>query len=193
MDLSTYYEHFQETYNLAVFALCLTVFAVLFVGIRRIIDKEETIRTKIIVWIILILMFASVLNQFLVGPNLAKKDIEQKTIYYYEGSFEITETTHGIYDKATFRFDNQEITLKYSEDDYEEILPGKYDGKFIYAQHLAQILYLDTLSLKTHNRSFDAISESNESFSSFTHLLECGNADGPSEFICGYLIGEVIE
>ena len=143
MDLSTYYEDFQTTYYLSIVALCLAIFAVLFVGIRRIIDKEETIRTKIIVWIILILMFASVLNQFLVGPYLAKKDIEQKTIYYYEGSFEITETTHGIYDKATFRFDNQELTLKYSKDDYGEIIPGKYDGKLIYAQHLAQILYLE--------------------------------------------------
>lgn len=143
MDLSTYYEDFQTTYNLAVFALCLTVFAVLFVGIRRIINKEETMRTKIIVWIILIIMFASVLNLFLTGPNLAKKDVEQKTIYCYEGVFEIVETSHGIYDKATFRFNNQEITLKYSEDEYEEIVPGKYAGKLIYAQHLAQILYLD--------------------------------------------------
>ena len=143
MDLSTYYEDFQTTYNLAVFALCLTIFAVLFVGIRRIINKEETTRTKIIVWIILIIVFASVLNLFLTGPCLAKKDIEQKTIYYYEGVFEIVETSHSIYDKATFRFNNQEITLKYSEDEYEEILPGEYDGKLIYAQHLAQILYLD--------------------------------------------------
>lgn len=143
MDLSTYYKDLQTTYNLAVFALCLTIFAVLFVGIRGIIDKKATIKTKIIVWIILIIVFASVLNLFLVGPNLAKKDIEQKTIYCYEGVIEIVDTSHGIYDKATFRFNDQEITLKYSEDDYGEIIPGKYDGKLVYAQHLAQILYLN--------------------------------------------------
>ena len=46
MDLSTYYKELQTTYNLAVFALCLTIFAVLFVGIRRIINKEETTKTR---------------------------------------------------------------------------------------------------------------------------------------------------
>ena len=143
MDLSTYYEELQTTYYLSIVALCLAIFAVLFVGIRRIINKKEKTKTKIIVWIILILMFASVLNQFLVGPYLAKKDVDQKTIYCYEGVFEIIETSNGIYAQAVFRFENQELTLKYSKDDYGEIIPGKYDGKLIYAQHLAQILYLE--------------------------------------------------
>ena len=143
MDLSTYYEELQTTYYLSIVALCLAICAVLFVGIRRIINKEEKTKTKIIVWIILILMFASVLNQFLVGPYLAKKEVDQKTIYCYEGVFEIIETSNGIYAKAVFRFDNQELTLKYSKDDYGEIIPGRYDGKLIYAQHLAQILYLE--------------------------------------------------
>ena len=89
MDLSTYYEELQTTYYLSIVALCLAICAVLFVGIRRIINKEEKTKTKIILWIILILMFASVLNQFLVGPYLAKKDVDQKTIYCYEGVFEI--------------------------------------------------------------------------------------------------------
>ena len=73
----------------------------------------------------------------------AKKDVDQKTIYCYEGVFEIIETSNGIYAKAVFRFENQELTLKYSKDDYGEIIPGKYEGKLIYAQHLAQILYLE--------------------------------------------------
>ena len=92
-------------------------------------------------------MFASVLNQFLVGPNLAKKDIDQKTIYCYEGVFEVVETSHGIYNKATFRFDKQEITLKYSKDEYE-IIPGTYEGKLIYAYHVAQVLYLEMQDLQ---------------------------------------------
>ena len=73
MDLTEYYEEFQSIYNLAVIALCLAIFAVLFVGIRRIINKEESLKTKITVWIILFFMFASVLNLFLTGPALAKK------------------------------------------------------------------------------------------------------------------------
>ena len=52
MDLSTYYEELQTTYYLSIVALCLAIFAVLFVGIRRIINKEEKTKTKIIVWIL---------------------------------------------------------------------------------------------------------------------------------------------
>ena len=143
MDLSAYYEEQQTICILGTATLCLTIFAVIFIGVRRIIDKKDTLKTKITVWVILLLMFASVLGSFLEGPFLAKKDIEQKTIYGYEGVFEIVEVSNGFWDKAVFRFDNQEITLKYGENEYS-IAPGKYNGKLVYGQHMGQILYLDT-------------------------------------------------
>ena len=146
MDLTEYYEEFQSIYNLAVIALCLAIFAVLFVGIRRIINKEESLKTKITVWIILVFMFASVLNLFLTGPALAKKDIEQQTILCYEGEFEIIETSHRIYDKAIFLINGEEVCLKYSDEeeyDFEQIKIGKYVGQIIYAKNLAQILELE--------------------------------------------------
>ena len=141
MDLSEYYEYFQSTYNISIFALCLTIFVVIFIGVRSLKDKKETRRKKILNLSLLFLIFASVLTYFMTGPYLVKKDIEQNTIYCYEGRFEIIETSHGIYSKATFRFENQEITLKYSTDDMIE--PGKYEGKLIYAQHLAQVVDLE--------------------------------------------------
>ena len=48
MDLSTYYKDFQTTYNLSVFVLCLAAFVVIFIGIRSIMDKKESIKIKII-------------------------------------------------------------------------------------------------------------------------------------------------
>ena len=146
MDLTEFYEEFQSTYNLALIALCLAIFAVLFVGIRRIINKKESLKTKITVWIILVFMFASVLNLFLTGPALAKRDIEQQTILCYEGKFEIIETSHGIYDKAVFLINGEEVCLKYSDEedyDFEQIKIGKYEGQIVYAKNLAQILELE--------------------------------------------------
>ena len=145
MDLSTYYKDFQTTYNLSVFVLCLAAFVVIFIGIRSIMDKNESIKIKIINILLLTLIFVSILTFFLLGPALAKKDIEENTIYYYEGVLEILEISHGIQDKVTFSFNEQKITLTYSENEINcDLLKiGKYQGKLIYAQHLAQILYLE--------------------------------------------------
>jgi hypothetical protein len=119
----------------------LTIFVLIFIAVRSLKDKKETMRKKFLNLSLLFLIFASVLTYFMTGPYLVKKDIEQNTIYCYEGSFEIIEISHGIYSKATFRFENQEITLKYSTDDMIEL--GKYEGKLIYAQHLAQVVDLE--------------------------------------------------
>lgn len=145
MDLSKYYEDFQLTYNISIFSLCLTIFAVVFIGVRSLRDKKETLKKKIVNWGLLLLIFSSVLTNFMLGPYLAKKDIDQKTIYCYEGIFEIVETSNGIYNKAVFSFENQEITLKYSENEtaYDAIKPGKYEGKLVYAQHVAQVVDLE--------------------------------------------------
>ena len=142
MDLSEYYEHFESTYNISIFALCLTLFVVIFIGVRSLRDKKETMRKKILNLSLLLLVLASILTYFMTGPYLAKKDIEQNTIYCYEGNFEIIHISQGIYSKATFRFENQEITLKYSADE-DLIELGKYDGKLVYAQHLAQVVDLE--------------------------------------------------
>lgn len=144
MDLSVYYEDLKTTCNLSFFALCFAIFGVIFVGVRNTINKKNTKKTKIAIWVILLVMLAVVTSSFLTGATLAKKDIEQKTIYGYEGVFEIVEVSRGFnYEKAVFRFDNQEITLKYGENEYS-IAPGKYNGKLVYGQHMGQILYLDT-------------------------------------------------
>ena len=151
MDLSTYYEHFQETYNLAVFALCLTVFAVLFIGIRAIRDKNETVKEKILSCVLLTVIFSLVISIFFLGPFAYKKDIDKKTIYYYEGSFDIVKTTNKIYSKATFLFENKELDLKFFESaDYEFdlIKPGSYQGKLVYAQNAAELLYIEIYHLE---------------------------------------------
>ena len=142
MDLSEYYEYFQSTYNISIFALCLTIFVLIFIAVRSLKDKKETMRKKFLNLSLLFLIFASVLTYFMTGPYLVQKDIEQNTIYCYEGNFEIIHISQGIYSKATFRFENQEITLKYSANE-DLIELGKYDGKLVYAHHLAQVVDLE--------------------------------------------------
>ena len=146
MDLSPYYEEFQSTYNLAVIAVFVTLFAVVFVSVRLWKNKEENKKTKIGCSILLTVLFLCVINYFIAGPHLAIKDVQEKTIYCYEGSFEILETSEFIYDKAVFSFEGKEIVLEYfPEDDlqFKAIKSGKYAGKFIYAHHLGHLLYFE--------------------------------------------------
>ena len=147
MDLSTYYKDFQLTYNLSVFVIVIAFFVVVFIGVRSLKDKKETVIKKIVNCTLLVLIFSLVLIKFISGPCLLKKDIDEKTIYCFEGYFEIVETSQGIYNKATFLFDDREITLKYSknETEYDVIKPGKYEGKLVYAHHSAQIVDLKVI------------------------------------------------
>ena len=145
MDLSVYYQKYISVYYLAIFVICFAVFAVLFVGIRSIMDKKETLKEKIINWILLIIILTTVLIYFFIGPYLAKKDYDQQTIYYYEGDFEIVEITHGYFHKAVFNIDGQNIRLKYYNENYEfEIVDtGKYNGKLVYSYYGADVLYIE--------------------------------------------------
>ena len=142
MDLSSYYDEFQSSYTLAICAVILYLFAVAFVGIRLWKSKKETKKTKIGCSVLLAVIFLFVINYFIARACPTKKDIEEKTIFYYEGSFEIIEISQFIYHEAVFSFENQEITLKYPQRNskYDMIQPGKYEGKFVYAQHLGYVL-----------------------------------------------------
>lgn len=143
MDLSPYYEEFQSMFPLAICTVILAFFAVIFVGVRAIKDKKESKICKTIECIMLVIIFVVVVYYFIAYACTAKTDADEKTIYYYEGVFEITEISSGFfYPKAAFSFQNQEIVLKYPSKDskYNTIAPGKYVGKFVYAYHLGQIL-----------------------------------------------------
>jgi len=92
------------------------------------------------------LIFVTILVYYYFGAYLAKQDIDQKTIYGYEGGFEITEISQGIYKKAVFLIDGKEISLKYFEDDgyeFDQIKVGKHKGKIVYAEHVAKVLYIE--------------------------------------------------
>ena len=152
MDLSIYYEEFQTVYGMGNFAVILMLCTTIFLCVRRVrdfINKDEYCNR---VWKVAVLsvtyvfLFLVILCYYFRGPYLCKKDIDQKTIYGYEGSFEIIETTEGIYDRATILIDGEEISLNYFENnDYEVDLvkPGEYEGKLIYAQHSSKILYIE--------------------------------------------------
>ena len=148
MDLSIYYQKYISGYYTAILVICFVVFAVLFVGIRSIMDKNESLKAKITSWILLIVLLTIVLIYFFIGPYLAKKDYDQKTIYYYEGDFEIVEITHGYFHKAVFNIDGQNIRLKYYNENYEfEIVDtGKYNGKLVYSYYGADVLYIEATS-----------------------------------------------
>ena len=89
MDLSIYYRDFESIYHLAIFVVCLAVFVTLFIGVRTIIDKEAKRRSKIATVVMLIVILGFIFAYFFCDAYPCKKDIDQQTILYYEGNFEI--------------------------------------------------------------------------------------------------------
>ena len=151
MDLSTYYQEYQTVCNIALVAIILYFLVTVFLCIRAVRDKSrECNRTwkKVAFCAGYIFLFFVVVSYYFIGPYRMGQDVEQKTIYYYEGSFEITETTDGILNnEAVFLIDGQEVCLKYYDNDEEaEVIgQGRYEGKIVYAQHAADILYLEII------------------------------------------------
>ena len=88
------------------------------------------------------------------GLHMAVKDIGQNTIYGYQGEFEIVEIQPGyIYDNVLIIINGSELRLKISESEDESyeanmIIPGKYNGKIVYAQHWAKILHIEMHPVK---------------------------------------------
>lgn len=151
MDLSTYYEELQVNFKMLVFAECLVFFVMIFIGVRSIRDKKEKIWQKMVSLVGLTVILVFLIMNVFIPANLARKDVELKTIYGYEGYFEIVETTHGIYNRALFLIDGKEINLKYFADegyDFDIIKPGEYTGKIVYAQQLAEIMFLEIYPLE---------------------------------------------
>ena len=150
MDLSIYYEEFQTVYILGNFVIILMFLVTVFLFVRRHQDTKS-IRERILLYVIYILLFVLVLSYYFHGPYLCKKDINRKTIYAYEGDFEVIETTSGIYNKAMFLIDGEELCLQYFKDDeydFDIIQPGKYEGKIVYAQHVSKILHIEIYNSK---------------------------------------------
>lgn len=146
MNLSTYYQEFETIHTIAVLVVCLAFVATLFVGIRSICDKTESTKKKIVNCVLLLVIFCSVSIYYFLGPYLGKQDVEQGTIYCHEGNFEIVETTKGLYHRAEFILDGERVSLKYFPEDgydFEMIVPGKYEGKLVYAQHLGEVLFVE--------------------------------------------------
>lgn len=150
MDLPAYYDKFQSTYNTALFAVFLTLFVVIFCCIRTIKDKSAECRPvwrKVVYCAAYMFIFCFVLWLFFKGPYLMKKDVDQQSVYAYEGEMEIVELIPGFYRKAVFLLDGEEVCLVYSTDaddyDFEITQPGKYTGKLIYGKNLAHVLYIE--------------------------------------------------
>ena len=151
MDLSLYYKKLQSIYNFSIIVFFFTLCTVLFIVIRTFRDKGETVKEKILCCVLLTAILSLVISALFLGPVPYKKDIDQKTIYYYEGSFDIVETTHKIYNKATFLFEGKELNLKYFENanyKFDLIKPGSYEGKLVYAQNAAELLYIEIYYLE---------------------------------------------
>ena len=107
--------------------------------------EKETRKEKIAAHILSVITFIVIVSRLYLAP-LLMKDINQKTIYYYEGDFEIVETSRKIIYKATFSFEGEELTLKFLEDDgYDPdlIQPGSYEGIIVYAQNAALLAYIE--------------------------------------------------
>ena len=148
MDLSIYYEKYLRLCKMSLyfFIFVIVVFVVLtIISNRNSKYEKETRKEKIAAHILSVITFIVIVSRLYLAP-LLMKDINQKTIYYYEGDFEIVETSRKIINKATFSFEGEELTLKFQEDDgYDSdlIQPGSYEGIIVYAQNAALLAYIE--------------------------------------------------
>jgi hypothetical protein len=150
MDISAYYDKFQSSYNWALAAVILGIFTAVFCCVRTIIDKSDECRPiwkKVVYCIGYVLIFGFVVGLFFRGPYLMKKDIDQQSIYAYEGEFEIVELIPGYNQKAVFLLNGEKVCLVYFSDtddyDFKISQPGKYTGKLIYGKNLSHVLYIE--------------------------------------------------
>ena len=150
MDISAYYDKFQSSYNWALAAVILGIFTAVFCCVRTIIDKSDECRPiwkKVVYCIGHVLIFGFVVGLFFRGPYLMKKDIDQQSIYAYEGEFEIVELIPGYNQKAVFLLNGEKVCLVYFSDtddyDFKISQPGKYTGKLIYGKNLSHVLYIE--------------------------------------------------
>ena len=148
MDLSIYYEKYLRLckMSLYLFIFIIVGFVVLTIlTIRNGKIEKATRKENIAAHILSVIAFTLIASKLYLAP-LVMKDINQKTIYYYEGDFEIVETSRKIIYKATFSFEGEELTLKFLEDhgyDSDLIQPGSYEGIIVYAQNAALLAYIE--------------------------------------------------
>lgn len=152
MDLTPFYEEFEKTCRIANFVVVFAFVVIIFICYRTIKDDSKECAKKwqkalCILGYCLILL--CVLVRYVTGPVQCKKDIEQQTICFYEGDFEIVKTQNAFKKKATFLIEDEEYCLAYIDEEivYDgytgQLAEGKYAGKLVYGKHLGEILYLD--------------------------------------------------
>lgn len=155
MDLTPYYESYANTYRLGVFTVIFAFIVIGFLIMRTLLDKSEKCRPvwrRVVYCLGYLLIFASVLGHLFFGGMLGmKQDVDEGTIYGYEGEFEIVELKPGLYKKAVFSINGEDICLKYFdgegkyEYDPESIQPGTYTGKLVYGKHTAEVIYVEII------------------------------------------------
>ena len=145
MDLSTYYREYELAYHLGILMILFAVFVTVFLCVRRYRDTKCRWK-RILFYIAYLLIFLIFLDVYLNGPYLCKKDIDNKTIYGYEGNFEILEVGDGLNKEVLFMIKGETLQLECFDDDgydIEILKPGKYDGKIVYAIYTNEVLFIE--------------------------------------------------
>ena len=151
MDLSVFYEEFQQTYTLAVIAVCMAALATGFIGYRTVkgigaCENEKKWEKPVCLMLLLAILGVTV-YRFIVGAVPMKQDIDQQTILYYAGDFEVTEAGYDDWSserRMTVRIDGQDVDLLFvdEEEEFTEWQTGHYTGELVYAKHAEQVLFL---------------------------------------------------
>ena len=98
MDLSTYYQEYESVYHAGNVMIILAVFVTIFLCVRRYRDTKCRWK-RIMFYIAYLFLFLIFLDVYINGAYLCKKDIDNQTIYGYEGEFEILEVDDRLYKK----------------------------------------------------------------------------------------------
>ena len=145
MDLSVFYKELKNEFLAGVIAVCVLVAGVIFLGICVLKAKSPKRWTKMLCAVALLAVLLVAVN-VLASVIPMKKDLNQQSITYYEGTIEIVEARYTGWKPlgdVTVRMDGEEYHLRYGRDEhlFTAFEAGKYTGEIVYLRHAKRVVF----------------------------------------------------
>ncbi len=146
MDLSGFYKEANSIFLVGVIGVCLLVAGVIYLGIGIAKNKKQKTWVKILSAVALSTVLLVATNVFVFTVIPTKKDLDQKSITYYEGQIEIVEVDYSGWKplgNLTVRMDGKEYHFLYGRDEqfFTAFEEGNYTGKIVYLRNAKRIMF----------------------------------------------------
>lgn len=145
MVLSVFYKELKNEFLAGVIAVCVLVAGVIYLGICAFKAKSPKRWTKILSAVGLLVVLLVAVN-VLASVIPMKKDLDQKSVVYYEGKIEIVEARYTGWKPTgdvTVRMDGEEYHLTYTRDEqfFTAFEEGEYTGEIVYLRYAKRVMF----------------------------------------------------